>query len=187
MVFEKFESWAFRSPQPASLYPQAWNFWAQRGYALHSTGPYALQGRSFQSKIGIHRVVDLTALDSGGGTVLQLRYRADVSPEAAAGGVVAAVLLLPLAVVGAAISWHEYETDWSRERWEFWNFLVSGAKAEPVAGAPLPPAPEAPVPSVPTVPALRTCPACQAPVTGEGRFCASCGAAIPLPPTGAAP
>lgn len=187
MVFEKFESWTFRSPAPTELFPAAWNFWAQRGYALHSTGPYALQGRSFQSRIGIHRVVDLTVLPSGTGTTVQLRYRADVSPEAAAGGVVAAVILLPLAVVGAAISWHEYESDWSRERWEFWNFLVTASKAEPATGVPTPTPPDAAPASAPSGPAPSTCPACRAAVTGEGRFCSSCGAAIPRPPPGTGP
>ena len=198
MVFEKFEAWNFASPGATDLHSSAWQFWGQRGYQLRPTGPGAFQGRSFQSKLGIHRVVDVTVLPSASGAVVQLRFRADVREDVAVGGAVVAVLLLPVAVVGAAISWHEYETDWSQERWAFWNHLVGTAQARPAASAPVPPVPapiggsapaagpsaSGPLPSSPS--ALPgpgggplSCPACGAPVTGAGRYCASCGAAIP--------
>jgi hypothetical protein len=216
MVFEKFEAWTFLTPGPTELFAASWQFWGQRGYDLKSMGPSRFQGRSFQSTLGIHRVVDLTVLAAGSGSVVQTRFRADVREDVALGGVVVAVLLLPLAVVGAAISWHEYETDWSQERWAFWNFLVGGGKAQPAPNAPVPaapappsalsqtPAPPAdfpatgpgaaplptsvagPVPSATkastmTVSTTARCPACGMPATGEGKFCASCGVAIPRP------
>ena len=189
MVFEKFEAWNFEWPGGTDLHASAWQFWGQRGYQLHPTGPGAFQGRSFQSKLGIHRVVDVTVLPSGSGAVVLLRFRADVREDVAVGGAVVAVLLLPVAVVGAAISWHEYENDWSQERWAFWNYLVSTARARPVASAPVPPAPPVPggsgppptAPSSPPAPAGPGvfCPACGAPVTGAGKFCSACGIAIP--------
>ncbi len=190
MVFEKFEAWTFQAPGAAELHAASWQFWGQRGYNLQATGPGTFRGRSFQSKLGIHRVVDVTVLSSGTGGVVQIRFRADVREDAAVGGAVVAVLLLPVAVVGAAISWHEYETDWSQERWAFWNHLVTTAQAHPVPAVPTPPPPLAPSPSgplpstpasppSPPAPSERRCPACGASATGAGKFCASCGAAIP--------
>ncbi|MDE1819474.1 MAG: hypothetical protein KGJ23_00320 [Euryarchaeota archaeon] len=207
MVFEKFENWNFEAPAPAEVFPQAWNFWSQRGYQLQSTGPTSFRGRSFQSKLGIHRVADLTIASSGSGTSVQVHFRADVRADVAAGGVVVAVLLLPVAVVGAAISWHEYEKDWSQERSAFWDFLVHAAGARPAAGMVPPPPPSSPLfassPSAPApppsvagppastpvsagvpapspvpsvTPPVRSCPACGAPASGEGKFCASCAA-----------
>ena len=190
MVFEKFEAWTFLSPEASELHRAAWEFWSQRGYSLRATGPGAFQGRSFQSKLGIHRVVDVTCLPSGTGAVVQLRFRADVREDVAIGGAVVAVLLLPVAVVGAAISWHEYETDWSQERWTFWNHLVGVAGAKPLPNAPIPPGPP-PTPTTPPAapasppgtastpaPELR-CAQCGSPATGARKFCATCGAAIP--------
>ena len=187
MVFEKFEVWTFQAPGASELHTASWQFWGQRGYNLRATGPGTFQGRSFQSKLGIHRVVDVTVLPSGSGGVVQVRFRADVREDVAVGGAVVAVLLLPVAVVGAAISWHEYETDWSQERWAFWNYLVGTARAAPVPNVPIPPAPVAPIgtgplPSAgssPTAPSERNCPACGTPVSGAGKFCTSCGAAVP--------
>ncbi len=203
MVFEKFESWTYQAPTAQEIHAVSWAFWSQRGYGLRATGPLSFQGRSFQSHIGIHRVVDVNVLSAGTDSVLQLRYRADVREDAAIGGAVVAVLLLPVAAVGAAVSWHEYETDWSRERWEYWNYLLTQGKAQVAPATPTPPLPSsplvapppspppppppaaAPAPSPPPPPPPvvatpgRACPQCQAPVTGEGKFCASCGASIP--------
>lgn len=202
-VFEKFESWTFLSPPSEKAVPAMWNFWSQRGYHLQSTGPSSFQGRSFQSRIGIHRVVDVTAQPAGSGVVVGLRYRADVNPEVAAGGVVVAVLLLPVAVLGGALSWHTYESDWSRERWDFWQFLTGTSEGRPAPGTSPPPPPSSPlfgqsapspVPSPSTgaappssVPLSgpssskagpRACPTCGARATGAGRFCATCGAPL---------
>ena len=189
MVFEKFEVWSFQAPEAKELHAASWQFWGQRGYQLLATGPGTFQGRSFQSRLGIHRVVDVTVLPSGSGAVVQLRFRADVREDVAVGGAVVAVLLLPVAVVGAAISWHEYETDWSQERWAFWNYLVGTAQASPVPNVPAPPPPLAssPTGALPSTsggpaarpPTARRCPACGA--TVAGKFCASCGTAIPSP------
>lgn len=151
-MFEKFEVWNFTSPPPTDVFSASWRFWGARGYQLQQTGPASFQGRSFHSKIGIHRVVDVTVLPSGANTTVNLRYRADVRPEVAAGGVVVAVLLLPVAAVGAAVSWHEYETDWSRERWEYWNFLATDARAQPTVGSPPPALPSSPLVAPPPSP-----------------------------------
>ena len=215
MVFEKFEAWTFASPPAQRIFSSAWSFWGERGYQLQSTGGTSFQGRSYQSKIGIHRVVNITVLPADPGATVQVRYRADVRPDVAAGGVVVAVLLLPVAVVGAAVSWHEYERDWSQERWDFWRSLVNDAQAKPSPHAPPPPPPIPPLlsspapsqparapagvppspatadraqpsspsptdrrPPSPTASSADRCPACQVPVVGAGRFCASCGAPI---------
>lgn len=145
MVFEKQEVWNFDAPAPADLFGSAWTFWGQRGYQMSALGPETFQGRSFQSKLGIHRVVTITVLPAGSGGSVQIRFRADVRSDVAAGGVVVAVLLLPVAVAGAAISWHEYERDWSQERWDFWQHLTSKLSARPSAGTNTPPPPSSPL------------------------------------------
>lgn len=205
-MFEKFESWNFSSPTPAELFPSAWNFWTDRSYRLVSTGPTSFQGKSFHSRLGLHRVLDVTVLPSGSGTLVQLRYRADVTEAGAAGGVIAAVVLFPVAVVGGALSWHTYEKDFQEERWAFWNHLTGSLKATPAQGthAPAPPSvappPPPPPPSSGTAspppppppppasgppglpdtsvpqPASPICQACGKPLAGEAKFCASCGA-----------
>lgn len=207
MVFEKFETWNFQSPGPEEVFSSSWNFWGQRGYQLQSTGPTSFRGRSFQSKLGIHRVVEITVVPSGSAATVQIHFRADVRSDVAAGGVVVAVLLLPVAVVGAAVSWHEYERDWSQERWDYWNSLTTGTHAQPAPGSTPPPPPSSPLlgptspppanpppppppsstspaaaPAPPAAPpAPVVCPSCGKAVTGEGKFCASCGQAIPGP------
>ncbi len=194
MVFEKSETWTFGSPSAPELLASSQEFWTRRGYTLQSTSPSSFQGRSFHSTLGIYRVVEVLTSASGGGSTVQLRYRADVRADVAAGGAIVAVLLLPVAVVGAAISWHEYEADWSRERWDFWNFLVQTAQAKPTtagtpppppappvtAPAPPPPPPPGPVPSA-VVAAPSHCASCGAALTGQGKFCSSCGAAAAPP------
>ncbi len=203
-MFEKFEAWTLLSPAADQVFNSSWAFWGQRGYRMLSTGPTSFQGRSFQSRLGLYRVVDVTVVPAGNGAVVQFRYRADVSESGAVGGVVLAVVLLPVAVVGGAISWHTYETDFTNERWAYWNFLsaqmhaslASGSVAPPPpspgsaavsapAPAPTPPGAPAPAgaprppPSTPAAPgALGTCPSCQKPLAGEAKFCASCGTKI---------
>ena len=139
MVFEKFENWTFASPSASELFSRSWTLSAQRGFQLHSASAAGVQGRSCQAKIGIQGVVDIAVLATGDGATVQLRFRADVRADVAAGGAVVAVLLLPVAVVGAALSWHEYEQDWSRERWEYWSFLVNTVSASPAVTSPPPP------------------------------------------------
>lgn len=182
MVFEKLETWTFQSPGATETHAAAWQFWGQRGYKLEATGPGSFEGRSFQSRLGIHRVVDVSVSPSGPGSVVRLRFRADVREDALVGGAVLAVLLLPVAVVGAAVSWHSYEADWSQERWAFWTHLVGAGQARPAPNVPIPPATSPPPSSPGGMPATGTsgarCPACGASATGAGKFCASCGAAL---------
>ena len=145
MVFEKFETWTFDSPAPPKVYSASWEFWGQRGYQLTSAGPVSFRGRSYQSKLGIHRVVTITVLPSDAGSSVQINFRADIRADVAAGGVVVAILLLPVAAVGAAISWHEYERDWSQERWDYWNYLTGKLMFAPGAGLRPPPPPGSPL------------------------------------------
>lgn len=204
-MFEKVESWSFTSPGPANLFQVGWKFWGDRGYRLASTSPTSFQGRSFHSRLGLHRVVDISAVPAGAGSVVQMRYRADVTEAGAAGGAVVAVLLLPVAVVGGAISWHTYQKDFEEERWAFWNALTRDGGAQPAPGTlvPVPPmnASQAPAyasapaatpdaqgassapPTAPSLPTTAvpggTCRSCGAPLAGQGKFCSSCGTAAP--------
>ena len=200
-MFEKFESWSFVSPGPAEVFASSWTYWGQRGYRMMSTGPSSFQGRSFQSRLGLYRVVDITVVPSGTGTVVQMRYRADVSEAGAAGGVILAVVLFPVAVVGGAISWHEYETDFQNERWAYWNFLSSQVHVAPATGTPVPQAPPpsaavpppsgSPIPSpapaeaAPALPASTSAPLPSSSVAPQAQAPAAVPA--PAPPPGSGP
>jgi hypothetical protein len=146
-TFEKFEVWQFSSPSATGVFSRSLAFWQQSGYATFPTGPGAFQGRSVQPRWGFHRVVDVAVYSSGPGAVVQVRFRASLTDEGLVAGAVVGLVYFPAAVVGGAVSWHEYEEDWQRARWAYWNFLVGALRAQPAPGTapavaiPPPPAP----------------------------------------------
>jgi hypothetical protein len=144
-VFEKYEAWPFSSPSSSTLFAQAMSFWQQSGYLVTPTSPQSFQGRSFQPRLGIHRLVDVTVFPSGSGATVQVRFRASVTDEGLVVGAVIGILALPVAAIGGAVSWHEYEQDWSAVRWGFWNFLIQTVRAVPLTPVSvIPPSPPPP-------------------------------------------
>jgi hypothetical protein len=154
-MFEKYEVWQFVRPSAPELLAHATAYWQQTGYAVTPTTSQTFQGRSVQPRLGFHRLVDITVLPAGEGAIVQLRFRASLTDEGLVAGAVVGVIFLPAAVVGGAISWHEYEEDWSRARSGFWNYLVGIAHAQPLttASPPSPPPPPPPPPPTATSPA----------------------------------
>jgi hypothetical protein len=184
-MFEKYETWAFPAPSAGELFRAAWDFFARSGYALAGAGPGSFIGRSFYPRLGIHRRVDITVLPQGSGGVVQMRFRADVTEEGIAVGAVAAVIFLPVAAVGAAISWHEYETDWIQVRQGLWGALALHARTGALPPPP-PPPPPSPTPSAPlsmsgtTAASELTCASCGGAAPAGAAYCPSCGKALGL-------
>jgi hypothetical protein len=150
-MFEKFEAWSFSSPGSAEVFSRSMAFWQQSGYSVFPTGPATFQGRSLQPRLGFHRFVDVAVVPNGSGTMVQVRFRASVTDEGIVAGAVLGVVVWPVAVAGGAISWHEYEEDWQRARWAYWNFLVTALRAQPTS-------PSAPAPSPPPAPSAENLP-----------------------------
>jgi hypothetical protein len=150
-MFEKYEVWQFSSPSAPDLLAQSMRFWQSVGYAIVPTSPQSFQGRSVQPRLGFHRVVDIGVFPVGAGGTIQTRFRAAVTDEGLGAGAVVGALLLPAAVIGGAVSWHEYEDDWRNARANFWAFLLSQARAQPTMPA-RPPVPSSAPPPPPTSP-----------------------------------
>jgi len=80
----------------------------------------------------LRREFDLILDDVSGGLNVDLTFRAQITDEGLIAGAVAAVFLLPVAVLGGAVSYSEYETDGQTLIVAFWQFLSvpSGAATD---------------------------------------------------------
>lgn len=193
-MFEKYEVWTFPRPSAPEVFRASWDAWGRQGFALAAGPPGGFTGRSVIPKLGIHRHVEVTVVPNGTGATVHLKFRAAPTDEGLVAGGVAAVVFLPVAVVGGAISWNEYEQDWQRARSAFLGVL-SALSGQPPQGVPgPPPAPPLPVVAPPTgsapaspppvggdspAAAPAACPACGATPPPGAKFCHGCGAAMP--------
>jgi len=157
-MFDKREIRPFPGVRRDDLWPKAWDWWSRQGFHLTQTGPYMFHGTSFYSRIGLRRELDLRLDEAGGTSTIDLSFRAQITEEGAIAGAVTAVILLPVALVGGAISYTEYETDARNLMLAFWQSL---------AGAAVGPArPE----SLPT-----PCSGCGAALLPDWKLCPYCG------------
>ncbi len=163
-MFQKREVHFAPSIKASDLWPKVWDWWARAGFALSQSGPTALHGTSFYSRIGLRREVWLVLSDAQNGTNADLSLNAQITDEGLIAGAVSAVLFWPVAVVGGAVSYSDYETDSANLMSAFWQFLSS---ASAPAGAPTPPAPEAPA----------HCTGCGAGLLPDWKVCPYCGRA----------
>ncbi len=163
-MFQKREARLAPNVKAADLWPKAWDWWGRQGFQLAQTGPYSFHGTSFHSHLGLRREVWLVLSDAAGGTNVDLSLNAQITDEGLVGGAVAAVLLWPVAVVGGAVSYSDYETDSNHLMMAFWQF-VNAAGAPP--GTPQAQAPAAPVP----------CAGCGAGMLPDWKVCPYCGRA----------
>ena len=140
-----------------------WDWWARQGFHLAQTGPYRIHGSSFYGRIGLRREFDLALDADGKGSSVDLVFRARITDEGLVGGAVAAVLFLPVAIVGGAVSYTQYETDAQNLMAAFWQYVT----ALQVGGG----APPAIVPP--------PCSSCDAALLPDWKLCPTCGTAKP--------
>ncbi len=126
-----------------NIYPQICDFWARQGFYVAQLSPFQIQGQSYQQKIGLKREFFLRMDEHEGGTYIDLNFRAQITDEGLIGGVAAAIIFWPAAIVGGAVSYSEYEKDARNLIGSFWGFVdnmthISGMIPQPPKPAPPP-------------------------------------------------
>jgi len=167
-MFQKREVHFVPGLKPADLWPKAWDWWSRQGFQLAQTAPNSLSGASFYSRIGLRRELWLVLTDAPNGCNADLALNAQITDEGLVLGAVSAVLFLPVAVVGGAVSYSEYETDARNLMLAFWQYVYS-------LGAP----PGTPPPRIPEVP--TPCTGCGAAMLPDWKVCPYCGRARSSP------
>lgn len=143
-----------------AVWARAWEWWSRQGFQLSQTGPYRCRGTSVYARIGLKRELDLAIDEASGGCSADLTFRARITDEGLIAGAVTAVVLWPVALVGGAVSYSEYESDARNLLLAFWQF-VSPAPDAPAATQP----PEMPLP----------CKACGSALLPDWKVCPYCG------------
>ncbi len=159
LVFEKREVRFFPAARRDDVRTKAWDWWGREGFHLTQTGPYRFHGASYYGRIGLRRGFDLTVDEASGGCNVDLTFNAEITDEGLIAGAVTAVLLLPVAVLGGAVSYMEYETDARNLIVAFWQFLAT-AQGASVARTPAMPSP---------------CKGCGAALLPDWKVCPYCG------------
>ena len=124
-MFEKREIRFFPGTRRDDVWTKAWDWWGRQGFHLTRTGPYRFHGSSYYTRIGLRREFDVILDEASGGTNVDLTLNAQITEEGLIAGAVTAVLLLPVAVLGGAVSYSEYETDARNLILAFWQFLAT--------------------------------------------------------------
>ena len=163
-MFQKREVRFIPNAKAADVWPRVWDWWGRQGFQLSQSGPYSMHGTSFYSRIGLRREVWLVLSDVANGVNVDLSLNAQITDEGLIAGAVSAVLFWPVAVVGGAVSYSDYETDSTNLMMAFWQFL-NAISAPP--GAPHPPGPEIPA----------RCLGCGAGLLPDWKVCPYCGRA----------
>ncbi len=134
-MFEKREVRTVPGIRRDDLWTKAWDWWSRQGFHLAQTGPYRFHGTSYYERIGLRREFDLVIDEVAGGSSVDLSFRASLTNEGLVLGAVTAVLLFPVAVVGGAVSYTEYETDARNLMAAFWQ-QMSIAVGKPSGSVP---------------------------------------------------
>ncbi len=164
-------------------------FWRSRNFGVNFTSPYSLHGEQFYSRLGLRQSIDVWAADEGQNVGVDLSFSAELTDVGAVAGIAGLVILWPVALVGGAVSYVEYENDAQRKMSEFWSYVSAFPKnPQPPSGpAPLPPwaqgqapvQPVAPPAAPPPPPApMKECPKCAGKNDPDGAFCKHCGAKL---------
>ena len=163
-MFQKREVHFAANAKAADLWPKVWDWWARQGFQLAQSAPTSLHGTSYYSRIGLRREVWLILSDAAGGTNVDLSVNAQITDQGLVAGAVSTLLFWPVAVVGGAVSYSDYETDSTNLMMAFWQF-VNVAASPPGAAA-------APAPEVPA-----RCVGCGAGLLPDWKVCPYCGRA----------
>lgn len=133
-MFDKTETWQFSEPGAEQLFAACWSIWSGMGYQLSSTSGTSFAAQSAHPTLGFHRIAEVTVTPAAAGAMVNVRFRAGVSKGGVAGGAVAAIVFWPVAAVGGALSWSQFEDDWKASRSIFWNALVTTYRARSITG-----------------------------------------------------
>jgi hypothetical protein len=130
-MFEKWESKSYPHTDATTLHKHAFQWWNGTGFRLQETGPGQFRGVS-ASRWGLEREANVTIKDISGTCVVELRMRANVTTEGVLGGGLALVLLWPVAVIGGAYSYAQYEKDALDLMAAFWGSIGAVAHTAPM-------------------------------------------------------
>src|SRR5438132_13506687 len=140
-MFDKREVRFFPGLRRDDAWRKAWEWWGRQGFQLTKTGPYRMHGSSFYSRIGLRREFDAILDDADGGTNVDLTINAQITDEGLIAGAVTAAFLLPVAVLGGAVSYSEYETDARNLVLAFWQYLSTAPSGSTAKASPAMPPP----------------------------------------------
>jgi hypothetical protein len=162
------------------LYPQICDYWARQGFYVGQISPFQIRGESYHSNIGLRREFYLRLDEHEGSTYIDLTFRARITDEGAIGGTAAAVLFWPVAVIGGAVSYSEYEKDATNLMYSFWGYVDQTARRkgnEPSdqAHPPPPPPPPHEKPASPQKVNNIPCNECGALLPKNWKACPYCG------------
>lgn len=154
------------------IYTQVCDFWARSGFYVAQISPYHVRGESYHQKIGLKREFYLRLDEHEGNTYMDLQFSAKITDEGMVGGAAAAIIFLPVALVGGALSYTEYEDDARKLMGSFWAYADQITNVRGVmAQLPTPPPPQVYPQTQKTVP----CSGCGALVMADWKACPYCG------------
>jgi hypothetical protein len=169
-MFDKREYRMYKGVKRDQIYRQICDFWARQGFYVSQISPFQIQGQSYYQKIGLRREFYLRIDEHEDATYIDLSLSANITDEGLIGGAAAALIFLPVAVVGGALSYNEYETDARNLMGSFWGFVDNISKTNGVFTQP----PGAPMPPPKTAPTMY-CPGCGALIPQNWKACPYCG------------
>src|SRR5439155_11760867 len=123
IVLERRDYRVIPGVKTADLWPRVWGWWQRAGFATYAVGPNHLTGSSWYSKIGLSREIEVRLQGANDAVYVDVAFRARITEAGAVGGAAAAVLFWPLAVVGGALSYSEYESEAQALLANFWQHL----------------------------------------------------------------
>lgn len=122
-MLDKRDYRIYQNVQPEQVYPQVCDFWARQGFYVGQISPFEIQGQSYLPRIGLRREFYLKLTDHNGDTSVDLYFRGKVTDEGLLGGAAATIIFFPVALVGGAISYSEFEKDARNIIGGFWSFI----------------------------------------------------------------
>ncbi len=176
-MLEKRDYRVIAGARAAEVWAKSWEWWQRAGFAVYQVGPNHLTGASYYSNLGLRREIEIRLTEANDALYADLAFRAQITNEGAVGGAVAAVLFWPVAAVGGAVSWSQYENDANALIWGYWQFLwqLTGKPSQILGLSPLPyGTPYTVTPPPPAAPA-RVCAKCGAGLAAEWKACPYCG------------
>jgi hypothetical protein len=181
-MFEKREYRMYRGVIKDKILPEVTDFWSKQGFYVSQISPYYLYGQSYYERIGLRREFYLYIDEKDGDTYINLHFFAKITDTGTIGGLAAAVIAWPVAVVGGAISYHEYEKEASSLMYHFWMHLdkFTDQPSKVPSKMPEPPAPikESPAPEKIEKASTVPCSDCGALLPPSWKACPYCGESV---------